>query len=90
VEAVKSDGPWRGKTFVLTGSLSHWTRSEAEQLVRDQGGTSTSSVSRKTTAVIAGDSPGSKLQAAERLRVKVLSEEEFAAWLESPQQDPVS
>jgi DNA ligase (NAD+) len=90
LEAVRSDGPWRGKTFVLTGSLSHWTRSEAEQLLRDLGGTSASSVSRKTTAVIAGESPGSKLQAAERLRVKVLSEEEFAAWLKSPEQEPVS
>jgi DNA ligase (NAD+) len=90
LEAVKSEGPWRGKTFVLTGSLSHWTRSEAEQLVRDLGGTSASSVSRKTTAVIAGDSPGSKLQAAERLGVRVLSEDQFAAWLESPQEEPVS
>jgi DNA ligase (NAD+) len=90
LEAVTSDGPWRGKTFVLTGSLSHWTRSEAEQLVRDLGGTSASSVSRKTTAVIAGDSPGSKLQAAERLGVRVLDEDQFAAWLNSPEVEPVS
>jgi len=89
LEAVKSEGPWRGKTFVLTGSLSHWTRSEAEQLLRDLGATSASSVSRKTTAVIVGDSPGSKLQAAERLGVRVLTEEEFAAWLESPEDEPI-
>lgn len=79
-----SDGPWRGKTFVLTGSLSRWTRTGAEQAIRELGGTSASTVSRKTTAVVAGESPGSKLQVAERLGVVVLSEEEFSAWLAAP------
>ncbi len=87
--AEGSDGPWRGKTFVLTGTLSRWTRTEAEQAIRDLGGTTASSVSRKTTAVIAGESAGSKLQTGERLGVVVLSEDQFAAWLAAPEREPL-
>ncbi|MGC1908837.1 MAG: NAD-dependent DNA ligase LigA [Candidatus Dormiibacterota bacterium] len=83
--AVGSDGPWRGKTFVLTGTLSRWTRSAAEQSIRELGGTTASSVSRKTTALVAGQSAGSKLQAAERLGVAVLTEDEFSDWLAEPE-----
>lgn len=86
--AVGSDGPWRGKTLVLTGSLQGWTRAEAEEAIRALGGTTASSVSRKTTAVIAGESAGSKLQAAERLGVLILSEDQFAHWLADPDHDP--
>jgi DNA ligase (NAD+) len=88
--AVGSDGPWRGKTFVLTGTLSRWTRSAAEQAIRELGGMTASSVSRKTTAVVAGQSAGSKLQVAERLGVVVLTEDEFAVWLAEPEKDPAT
>jgi len=88
--AVGSDGPWRGKTFVLTGTMSRWTRSAAEQAIRELGGTTASTVSRKTTAVIAGQSAGSKLQAAERLAVLVLTEDELAVWLAEPEKDPTT
>lgn len=84
--AVGSDGPWRGRTFVLTGTLTNWTRAAAEEAIRELGGTAASSVSRKTTAVVAGESAGSKLQAAERLGVPVLSEDEFARRLASPEE----
>lgn len=87
-ETGGSDGPWRGKTFVLTGTLSQWTRAGAEQAIRGLGGTTASSVSRKTSAIVAGESPGSKLRAGERLGVLVLSEEEFSAWLGAPQGQP--
>ncbi|MGH7643145.1 MAG: NAD-dependent DNA ligase LigA [Candidatus Dormibacteria bacterium] len=87
--AVGAEGPWRGKTFVLTGTLSRWTRGAAEQAIRELGGTTASSVSRKTTAVIAGQAAGSKLQAAERLEVPVVSEDRFAMWLVRPEEDPV-
>jgi len=66
-----------GKTFVITGTLSRYSRSEAEELVRRKGGRATGSVSGKTDYVVAGDSPGSKLEKALRLGVKVLTEEEF-------------
>ncbi|MGQ0568143.1 MAG: NAD-dependent DNA ligase LigA [Armatimonadota bacterium] len=72
------DGPLAGAQFVFTGTLSRWTRSEAEALVRESGGTATDSVTTKTTHVVAGESPGSKLEKARRLGARVLTEREFA------------
>ncbi len=66
-----------GKTFVFTGSLDDFTRSEAKQAVQARGGKVSSSVSGNTDYVVAGESPGSKLDDAERLGVSILSEEEF-------------
>jgi DNA ligase (NAD+) len=69
-----SEGPLAGKTLVLTGSLPEWSREEATQRVMAAGGRVTGSVSKKTDYVVAGESPGSKLEKAERLQVPVLDE----------------
>jgi DNA ligase (NAD+) len=66
-----------GKTVVFTGSLQGYGREEAKRLVEEQGGTVTSSVSKKTSYVVAGTDPGSKLDQARKLGVRILSEEEF-------------
>jgi len=66
-----------GQTIVLTGTLASFTREEAEKLVLEQGGHPASSVSKKTTFVVAGEAAGSKLDKARELGIPVLSETEF-------------
>ncbi len=66
-----------GTRFVFTGSLDSFTRSEAQEKVIKAGGNVTSSVSKKTDYVVAGENPGSKLSKAQKLGVKVLNEKQF-------------
>jgi DNA ligase (NAD+) len=75
--------PLLGKTFVLTGELSHFTRDEAKRKIKQLGGSVSSSVSRKTDFVVAGADPGSKYDNAQKLGVKILNEAEFSTLLAS-------
>ena len=72
------DMRFEGMTFVLTGTLSMYTRSEASKIIESFGGKASGSVSKKTTYVLAGEDAGSKLQKANELGITVISEEEFA------------
>jgi DNA ligase (NAD+) len=78
----RTPGPLAGRTFVFTGSLRRLTRPEAEELVARLGGRASGSVSSKTDYVVAGESPGSKLERARRLKVEVLNEDDFFALIE--------
>ena len=71
-----------GKTIVVTGSLENFTRQQIEQAIRQAGAKSSSSVSKKTDYVLAGENPGSKLDKASKLGVKVINEKQFLAMLE--------
>ena len=73
-ERRQQDGPLKGKTVVLTGTLPELTREEAAALVKSAGGKVTSSVSKKTDYVVAGESPGSKLAKAEKFGTEILDE----------------
>ena len=66
-----------GKTFVLTGTLAHYSRAEAKQLIEDAGGRVSGSVSKKTDYVVAGTDAGSKLEKAKELEVRVIDEKDL-------------
>ena len=76
-ESVQKSDKLSGKTFVFTGTLEHFSREQAEELVRQHGGDASSSVSRETDYVVTGEGSGSKYERARKLGVNILSEEEF-------------
>ena len=79
--APAGSGPLAGLRFVFTGTLSRYSREEAERLVQRHGARATGSVSAKTSYVVAGDDAGSKRARAEKLKVPVLDEDTFLALL---------
>lgn len=75
------DQRFAGMIFVLTGALERFTRDEATELIEARGGKAASSVSKKTTYVVAGESAGSKLRKAQELGIQILTEDDFSALL---------
>ena len=75
------NGKFAGKTFVLTGSLEHYSREKASEIIEKMGGKTSSSVSKKTDYVLAGKDAGSKLKKAQELGITIISEEEFITML---------
>ncbi len=75
--AGPSEGPLTGMTVVVTGTLPSLSREEAEELIRQNGGKASSSVSKKTTFVLAGEAAGSKLTKAQALGIPILDEAAF-------------
>ena len=82
IEKEGEDNRFEGKTFVLTGSLENYTRGEAANLIEKYGGKTSSSVSKKTDYVLAGEDAGSKLTKAQNLGVTILTEQEFQRMVE--------
>ncbi len=72
-----SQGVFTGQTFVLTGTLQNYTRSKATEIIESLGGQTSSSVSKNTTYVLAGEDAGSKLTKAQNLGIKIINEQEF-------------
>ena len=81
-EDTHIDNRFLGKTFVLTGTLTKYTRSEASRIIENYGGKASSSVSKKTDYVLAGEAAGSKLAKATELGVKIINEDEFAEMIQ--------
>ena len=84
VAAPSSDAPFGGLTFVVTGTLSAFSRKDAEGKIKALGGKVTSSVTKKTSYVVVGESPGSKVATAEKLGTPILDEDAFVRLLDSP------
>jgi DNA ligase (NAD+) len=78
---VAAAGPFAGKTVVLTGTMTRFTREEAKAEIERRGGRVSGSISRKTDLLVAGEDAGSKLKKAQELGVKVLDENQFAELL---------
>ncbi|MCL2145159.1 MAG: NAD-dependent DNA ligase LigA [Endomicrobia bacterium] len=76
-ESQNAGTRFEGKVFVLTGELSGYTREQATEIIKSLGGKISSSVSKKTDYVLAGADPGSKLEKAKKLEVKIINETEF-------------
>jgi len=82
-EERSAEGRLTGTQYVVTGTLEGWTREEAKAALEELGAKVTGSVSQKTTAVVVGESPGSKAQKAEELGIPILSEDDFRALVEA-------
>ena len=80
--STAADLPWKGKTFVLTGTLASMTRKEASEKIEALGGKTSASVSKKTAYVVVGDEPGSKYDRAVALGVPILDEKHFLQLLQ--------
>ena len=76
-EEEEPDNRFEGKTFVLTGSLEQFTRGEASDIIEKYGGKTSSTVSKKTDYVLAGEAAGSKLSKAQELGIDIITEEQF-------------
>lgn len=87
IQPAEVDSPFSGKTVVLTGKLSHYTRNEAKELIENLGGSVTGSVSKKTDLVIAGDDAGSKRTKAEQLGIPIWDEEQLKTTIEGGSSD---
>jgi DNA ligase (NAD+) len=74
---TKQSDKLAGKTFVVTGTLENFSRSQIEQAIKENGGKVSSSVSKKTDFVLAGAEAGSKLDNAQQLGVKIINEQQF-------------
>ncbi|HMO17283.1 MAG TPA: NAD-dependent DNA ligase LigA [Oligoflexia bacterium] len=82
VSAKAGDGVFDKQTIVLTGTLSNYSRDEVSKIIESLGGKISSSVSKKTSFVLAGSEPGSKVEKAEKLGVRVITESEFMKMIE--------
>ncbi|MFQ6038680.1 MAG: BRCT domain-containing protein, partial [Candidatus Aminicenantales bacterium] len=82
-EPGAAEKPLKGQTFVLTGKLSGMRREEAAERIESLGGQVAASVSRKTTYVVVGESPGSKLRKAQALGIPTLTEKDFQKLISS-------
>ncbi len=80
-DSVAENENFKGKIFVLTGTLEKYTRSKAEEIIEKLGGRVSASVSKKTDYVLAGEEAGSKLDKAQKLGVKIISETDFENFL---------
>jgi DNA ligase (NAD+) len=78
---AKARGKLAGKTIVVTGTLQNFTRQQIQEAIRNAGAKTSSSVGKNTDFVLAGDNPGSKLDKARKLGVKVITEKEFVEML---------
>ncbi len=81
-EEKKTEGVFLGQSVILTGTLAGYKRSEAQKLIEERGGVCQSSVTAKTTLVLAGEEAGSKLDKAKKLGIKIIDEAEFKRLLE--------
>ncbi len=90
IQEAADDLPFSGKSFVVTGTLSGFTRREAEDRIKILGGNVSSAVTRKTDYLVAGGSPGSKVAAAGRLGTAILDEAAFLELMDQPLTEPVA
>ena len=82
IRDVKKETVFSGKTVVVTGALSRYSRDEAETYIKKMGGKTTKSVSKKTDFVVVGDSPGSKYEKAQKLGIEIIDDERFNTIIE--------
>ena len=82
-DLAEVDSPFKDKTVVLTGKLTHFNRNEAKEKIEALGGKVTGSVSKKTDIVVAGEEAGSKLEKAEKLEIEIWNEEQMVSAIEN-------